>query len=90
MAFGPRLAAALSGTTTGQLAYWRRTGVLEPGVSFARPVLYSFPDLIALRTFAYLRGQRSLQKSRVAVRSLETIGATSHLSSYRLVPQEPS
>jgi uncharacterized protein (DUF433 family) len=50
-------------------------------------VLYSFRDLIALRTFAFLRGERSLQSIRRALRTLKNIGGTDHLSSYKLVAQ---
>ncbi|RIV34115.1 DUF433 domain-containing protein [Micromonospora radicis] len=87
MSYEPRVAAALSGATLRQLSYWRVTRVLQPEISASRPVLYSFRDLIALRTFAYLRGERSLQSIRRAVRTLADIGETEHLSSYRLVAQ---
>jgi uncharacterized protein (DUF433 family)/DNA-binding transcriptional MerR regulator len=87
MAYEPRLAAALSGITTRRLAYWRATRVLVPEISATRPVLYSFRDLVALRTFAYLRGDRSLQAIRRALRTLADIGETEHLSAYRLQAQ---
>lgn len=87
MAYEPRVAAALSGITTRRLAYWRATRVLVPEVSSDRPVLYSYRDLVALRTFAYLRGDRSLQAIRRALRTLADMGETEHLSSYRLVSQ---
>jgi uncharacterized protein (DUF433 family)/DNA-binding transcriptional MerR regulator len=87
MAYEPRVAAALTGATLGQLSYWRRTGVLAPELSEARPVLYSFRDLIALRTAVYLRTDRSLQAIRKALQTLQNIGETEHLSSYRLVSQ---
>jgi uncharacterized protein (DUF433 family) len=87
MSYEPRVAAALSGATLGQLDYWRRTKVLVPEISADRPILYSFRDLVALRTFAYLRGERSLQAIRRALRTLHTMGATDHLSAYRLVGQ---
>jgi uncharacterized protein (DUF433 family)/DNA-binding transcriptional MerR regulator len=87
MAYEPRVAAALTGATLGQLGYWRKTGVLAPELSEARPVLYSFRDLIALRTAVYLRTDRSLQAIRKALQTLHDIGETDHLSSYRLVSQ---
>src|SRR2546421_12246649 len=87
MAYEPKLAAALSGVTTRQLTYWRTTRVLVPEVSANRPVLYSFRDLVALRTFAYLRGDRSLQSIRRALRTLADMGETDHLSRYRLESQ---
>lgn len=70
-----------------RLAYWRATDVLVPEISATRPVLCSFRDLVALRTFAYLRGERSLQSIRRALRTLVDIGETEHLSGYRLVAQ---
>lgn len=87
MAYEPRLAAALSGVTTRRLTYWRTTRVLVPEVAADRPVLYSFRDLVALRTFAYLRGDRSLQAIRRALRTLVDLGETEHLSAYRLESQ---
>jgi uncharacterized protein (DUF433 family)/DNA-binding transcriptional MerR regulator len=87
VAYELRVAAALSGATLGQLNYWRRTKVLVPEVSTERPVLYSFRDLIALRAFAYLRYDRSLQSIRRALRTMRNIGETEHISSYRLVSQ---
>lgn len=87
MAYEPRVAAALTGATLGQLRYWRKTRVLSPELSPARPVLYSFRDLIALRTAVYLRTDRSLQAIRKALQTLHDIGETGHLSSYRLVSQ---
>ncbi|MCM4079536.1 DUF433 domain-containing protein [Paractinoplanes hotanensis] len=87
MAYEPRIASALSGATRGQLAYWRRQKLLVPEVSATRPVLYSFRDLIALRTFVYLREERPLQTIRRALDKLREIGETDHLSRYRLVAQ---
>ena len=49
-------------------------------------VSYSFPDVVALRTFVYLRSQKvPLQRVRKAAQSLRDMGATEHLSSYQLV-----
>ncbi|MGI5180536.1 DUF433 domain-containing protein [Dactylosporangium sp. CA-152071] len=87
MAYEPKVAAALSGVTTGRLAYWRTTRVLTPEVSSNKPILYSFRDLVALRTFAYLREKRSLQSIRRALRTLAEMGEFGHLSSYRLEQQ---
>jgi uncharacterized protein (DUF433 family) len=47
-------------------------------------VRYSFRDIVALRTFAYLRGARSLQAIRRALRTMVDMGETGHLSAYRL------
>lgn len=84
------LAAALSGATPGQLQYWRtassgRPALLVPEYRRGRRWLYSFRDVLALRTFAYLRESVSLQKVRRAVQTLEDLGDEGHLSSYRLV-----
>lgn len=91
MSFPPDLAATLSGASVRQLAYWRSGRSLEP---LLRPenfrprarVAYSFQDIVALRTFVYLRGQSvSLQRVRKAVQSLRELGEYEHLSSYTLV-----
>lgn len=89
MAYDPRMAAALSGATIAQLQYWRSGDhpVLVPEVSAERPILYSFRDLVALRTFVYLRAELSLQRIRRALRTLKSIGKTEHLSKYRLLAQ---
>jgi uncharacterized protein (DUF433 family)/DNA-binding transcriptional MerR regulator len=84
VAYEPKVAGALSGVTQRQLGYWRTEGILVPEVSANRPVLYSFRDVVALRTFAYLRGSRSLQAIRTALKNLKLIGETDHLSSYKL------
>jgi uncharacterized protein (DUF433 family) len=49
-------------------------------------VSYSFRDVLALRTFVYLKAHGvSLQRVRKAVRSLREMGETDHLSAYTLV-----
>lgn len=83
MAYEPRVAAALSGATLNQLNYWRTHRAFIPEISAVRPVLYSFRDVVALRTFTFLREKRSLQAIRRAVKSLKDLGETEHLSSYR-------
>jgi uncharacterized protein (DUF433 family) len=47
--------------------------------------VYSFRDVLALRTFVKLRADASLQKIRAAIGNLRDIGAADHLASYRLV-----
>ncbi|SDI84045.1 Uncharacterized conserved protein, DUF433 family [Frankineae bacterium MT45] len=92
MSYSPDLAAALSGASMGQLAYWRTGRTAEPllvpeNYRPHSPVHYSFEDVIALRTFVYLRGRDiPLQRVRKAVRNLRRLGAVDHLSAYRLVP----
>jgi uncharacterized protein (DUF433 family) len=86
------VAAALSGATLRQLSYWRSSRsteapLLAPELHKPRSrVSYSFPDVVALRTFVYLRSREvPLQRVRKAVQSLRDMGATEHLSSYQLV-----
>ncbi|MEV6284315.1 DUF433 domain-containing protein [Kribbella sp. NPDC051770] len=91
MAYRPQLAAALSGASVHQLAYWRKSTASEgpllvPEVS-QQPLLYSFRDVIALRTTVYLRKRISLQRVRRAIQSLYDLGEGEHLSTYRLVAQ---
>ena len=86
MGYEPRIASALSGVTVGQLSYWRRTGLFTPEIS-KRPALYSFRDLVALRTFAKLRSARTLQKIRKALKKLHEVGAGEHLSACKLIDQ---
>jgi uncharacterized protein (DUF433 family)/DNA-binding transcriptional MerR regulator len=83
------MAAALSGATPAQLQHWRRdsaTGaVLVPEISESKRILYSFRDVIALRTCVFLRQDVSLQKIRKAIGTLRDFGQREHLSQYRLV-----
>ncbi|WP_214107940.1 DUF433 domain-containing protein [Acrocarpospora catenulata] len=93
MSYSPKLAAALSGATLRQLAHWRkatnRGAVLVPEISVTRPVLYSFRDLIALRTCVKLRNDTSLQKIRRALDTLrDDLGEREHLSAYQFVADE--
>lgn len=89
MGYAPHMAAALSGATIRQLAHWRKAtaknAVLVPEVSSARPILYSFRDVVALRTCVFLRKEASLQKIRRAIGNLRSIGEVHHLSQYTLV-----
>ena len=91
MAYPPEIAAALSGASLRQLSYWRSANTTEPLLApeFHKPrarVSYSFSDVVALRTFVYLRGRDvSLQRVRKAVRALRRLGETEHLSAYSLV-----
>ncbi|MFL6054164.1 MAG: DUF433 domain-containing protein [Actinoallomurus sp.] len=88
MAYSTRMAAALSGATVGQLRTWRQDRgngpILRPELA-AKPALYSFRDVLALRAFAHLRQDVSLQKIRKALAHLKKIGEVDHLSSYSLV-----
>lgn len=95
MAVPTQVAAALSGATYSQLAYWRTSRgdtepLLVPEYRDGRTLLYSFRDVVALRTFAYLREDVSLQKIREAIRTLDVLGDAEHLSDYRLYPADDS
>jgi uncharacterized protein (DUF433 family)/DNA-binding transcriptional MerR regulator len=91
MSYTPEIAAALSGATLRQLSYWRSARTSEPLLApeFHKPysrVSYSFRDVVALRTFVYLRAEDvSLQRVRKAVKSLRAMGETEHLSRYSLI-----
>lgn len=103
MAYPTHIAATLSGATTRQLTYWRRprsgTPLLVPELGRSgNTLLYSFRDVVALRTFVYLRRDLPLQRVRKAVETLRRLtkdeaqvdidGASGlseqHLSQYRL------
>lgn len=95
MAVPTQVAAALSGATYSQLAYWRSDRgdtkpLLVPEYRDGRTLLYSFRDVVALRTFAYLREDVSLQKIREAIRTLGDLGDAEHLSEYRLYAADDS
>jgi len=91
MSFTPVVAAALSGASTGQLAYWRSSRTSEPLLKphYYEPrsrVSYSLRNVVALRTFVYLRSRDiPLQRIRKAVASLRKLGHDAHLSEYSLV-----
>lgn len=92
MAFPVPLASALSGASVSQLAYWRkRTAtnepLLVPTAEKSRRFLYSWADVVALRTIVYLRQEKSLPRIRKAVGDLSTLEANAwdHLARYRLI-----
>ncbi len=92
MAFPVPIASVLTGATTAQLAYWRKhTGSAEPllvpeGKRDGR-ILYSWTDVVALRSIVYLRQEKSLPKIRRAVATLRSLEASewTHLANYRLI-----
>jgi uncharacterized protein (DUF433 family)/DNA-binding transcriptional MerR regulator len=92
MPYAPPLAAALSGATIRQLAYWRRgTGshgpLLSPEYGRTPRVLYSYQDIVALRMFVRLRQATSLQRIRKAVAWLQENHPDTHLSAHRIRAQ---
>ncbi|MGO4859617.1 DUF433 domain-containing protein [Arthrobacter sp. 2MCAF14] len=69
-----------------QLRHWRSTPtVLAPEIATKPRALYSFRDIVALRTFVRLRKELSLQRIRTALNTLEDYDLTEHPSSYQLV-----
>jgi uncharacterized protein (DUF433 family)/DNA-binding transcriptional MerR regulator len=93
MAYSTQMAAALSGATPGQIRSWRQDRgagpFMRPELS-SRPALYSFRDVLALRAFARLREDFSLQSLRRAVGNLRLLGEIGHLSAYSLVAEGKS
>ncbi|MER7213236.1 DUF433 domain-containing protein [Streptosporangium sp. NPDC000239] len=87
--YRPVLAAALSGASMGQLRHWRKNPpVFEPEHRTpTNRVLYSYRDVVALRTIVYLRQNdaTSLQGIRKSIRNLRQLGMVDHLSEYKLV-----
>jgi uncharacterized protein (DUF433 family)/DNA-binding transcriptional MerR regulator len=94
LSYNTVVTAALSGASVRQLAYWRSARSSEPLLAPAtyRPgarVTYSFQDVVALRTFVYLRARDvPLQRVRRAVSTLRDLGQTEHLASYTLLAME--
>lgn len=85
MAFPAEMVTVLTGATPSQLATWRRDPVLlEPEIARRPRALYSFRDVVALRTMVFLRSQVSLQRVRAAFAQLVDMDLTDHPSRYRL------
>lgn len=86
MTFPTALAAKLSGATLHQVTYWRSEGLLVPELEHvAVPFLYSFRDLITLRTFAWLRSDHSLQQIRTSLRTANLLEVVNHPSEFTFV-----
>lgn len=83
MAFPLELTSVLTGLTPSQLRRLRQKEIVVPEVRAKRPPLYSFRDLIALRTVAYLRAATSLQKISTAFANLDVFEMTDHPSAYK-------
>ena len=91
MAFPAPIASVLTGASQRQLGYWRRsTGsdepLLVPAAKRGGRYLYSWADIVALRSIVYLRQEKSLPKIRKAVKILRGLQADEwdHLAQYRL------
>lgn len=85
MAYTKELAAKLTGASPAQLSRFRTRGVLVPEYADGREMLYSFRDIVALRTVMSIRGDFSLQAIRKALRNLEALQLQpGHLSEVRI------
>lgn len=77
------MTSILSGATVHQLRHWRTSGLLVPSVQDKRPPIWSFQDIVALRTVVRLRNATSLQRVRKAFRNLDALDLAEHPSKYR-------
>jgi uncharacterized protein (DUF433 family) len=71
--FPTNLTSVLTGASAGQLRHWNRTGLLVPEVATGSRLLYSFRDVVALRTVVRLRTETSLQKVRLAFATMPAL-----------------
>lgn len=62
--FSDEQVCRLTGLTKRQLRYWDETGFFSPALSSPRSRVYSFRDLVGLRTIAKLRESVPLQELR--------------------------
>src|SRR5215475_3467151 len=89
VAYATKMTAALTGATVRQLNHWRSQGgtgpLLIPEISSRPRALYSFRDIVALRTCVRLRRFASLQRIRSAIDNLRDLGDRDHLASYRII-----
>jgi uncharacterized protein (DUF433 family)/DNA-binding transcriptional MerR regulator len=83
MTYSKALASVLTGATPFQLGYWSRRGLLVPEVSNGRPPIYSFRDLVALRSMVFLRSHTSFQRIGTAFSNLDLMDLTEHPSKYK-------
>lgn len=83
MSYPIRLASVLTGATIYQLRSWSSKGILTPEVRGKRPPLYSYRDLVALRSVVRLRSATSLQRIGAAFSNLNLVDLTEHPSKYR-------
>lgn len=83
MAFPADLTSVLTGASIHQLRRWRSSGLAVPEVRESRPMLFSFRDVVALRTIVWLRSNISLQRIRTAFSNLDVLDFTEHPSKYK-------
>jgi hypothetical protein len=60
-AYTAERASALSGVPKSTIHYWARNDILVPSVSPERVKLWSYPDLMGLRTIYWLRQSKTAQ-----------------------------
>jgi len=92
MAFPVPITSVLTGATVAQLAYWRKDtrsspALLVPENKRSGRYLYSWADVVALRSIVYLRSEKSLPKIRRAVATLRRLESDqwTHLAGYKLI-----
>ena len=68
-AYAAERAAALSGVPKSTVHYWAREGILVPSVSPERVKLWSYGDLMSLRTIYWLRQTKQDQSGREVPRT---------------------
>ncbi len=83
MTYPADMTAFLSGATMPQLRRWREREILVPEVNAGNPPLYSWRDVVALRTIAYLRSKTSMQQIGKAFNALREMRFTGHPSEYK-------
>jgi uncharacterized protein (DUF433 family)/DNA-binding transcriptional MerR regulator len=97
VAFSVPIASVLSGASVDQLAYWRKqtasaAPLLVPEAKRSGRYLYSWADVVALRSIVYLRQEKSLPRIRRAVGLLRALEADQweHLARYTLISTKAS
>jgi uncharacterized protein (DUF433 family) len=81
-AYSTRRAAALAGVPVSTVYYWARQRVYEPSISPTRLILWSWPDLLALRAIYWLRQSKpqltlertTMSQVRGMLEALEALG----------------
>ena len=94
-AYSTRRAAALAGVPVSTVYYWARQGVYEPSISPTRLILWSWPDLLALRAIYWLRQGKpghalertTMSQVRGMLETLQALGDRlgDHLASHSVV-----
>lgn len=97
VAFPVPIASVLSGASVDQLAYWRKRTpsappLLVPESRRSGRFIYSWSDVVALRSIVYLRQEKSLPRVRRAVELLRALEADEweHLARYTLISTKSS